>query len=177
MLDDRVSLKLFDEDNYDAPTLGVQHPYVVNEYLINHGFVDITADDPATTTEDDVLYQSLFRLEEGKEYDGLRVRYWAYNSATGEEFTLEDLFIDFDNQPFIAGVHEVDYILNRGFNLPPSTDRNIISLQRSPVNDIAGFYALQLNYGYLSRWEYWVANANVDDFFFDANEPNNGDGS
>jgi len=170
-LTDRVSLKLFDEDNIDAPTIGVQIPNVIDQTLLDHGGNDVTAFivQGNTTTEDDVLYTSNFRLPEGIQYEGVRARFYAYNQVTDEEFTLEDNFFSFVNVPFINGKHEVYSSINRTFNLPPTTDRNIISLNRVPANDVPGQYALRFDYGYLSDWRYWQEQANVDNDFFNPN--------
>lgn len=165
---DRVSLKLWDDDNYDAPTVGVQHPYVISESIIDHGGIIVNSPIPQITTEDDVLYRSLFRLEQGKLYEGVKARVWVYNSNTEEEFTLEEIFMSFSSVPFVSGKYEVSSLTSRGFNLPPSTDRNWISLTRESSLDIPGLYALKLEYGFLSRWEYWLEQANADNAFFDA---------
>lgn len=164
---DRVSLKLFDDDNYDAPTIGVQIPNVLDEVLLDHGLIDITAPIPQTTTEDDVLYRSNFLLPDNVEYEGVRAKLYAFNTLTEESFTLEDIFYSFDNVPYIAGQFQVNFITPRGFNLPPTTDRNHISLTRNAALDVPGFYALKLEYGYLSRWEYWLEQSNVNNDFFD----------
>lgn len=168
---DRVMLKLFDQDNYDAPTLGVQIPNVINQHLYDHDMNDITSDAlPNTTTEDDVLFQSLFRLIDNVDYEGIRARIYAYNTVTQEEFTLEDIFWSFNNVVNIAGQFQPNFINPRGFNLPPSSIRNVRSLVRVPAQDIAGQYALQIDYGYLSDWRYWMEQSNVNNDFFDINE-------
>lgn len=172
---DRVSLRLFDDDNIDAPTIGVQIPNVIDQVLLDHDGNDITdATTPNTTTEDDVLYISNFRLPEGIQYEGVRARIYAYNQITEEEFTLEDNFFSFATVPFISGKHEIYQTNNRTFNLPPTSDRNKIALNRFPANDIAGQYALKLEYGYLSDWRYWEEQANVNNDFFDPNQSFNG---
>lgn len=172
---DRVNLTVYDDDNYDAPTLGVQIPNVVSETILDHDGNDITdTTTPNTTTEDDVLYISEFKLPENVQYEGVRARIWAYNTSTQEGFTLEDVFFDFSAQPYVGGIHQVDLTVNRGFLLAPSTDRNKIRIARKPSLDGGGLYGMQLEYGYLSRWEYWLAQANADNDFFVFGDPNNG---
>lgn len=167
-ISDRVNLKIFDADNYDAPTIGVQIPNVINQFLLDHGGVDITdATDPNTTTEDDVLFTSQFRLVDNIQYQGIRTRFWAYNTVNDEQFTLENNFFSFANVVEIAGQFQPNFIQPRGFNLPPSSIRNEIDVIRDPSLDIPGFYGIQLNYGYLSRWEYWLEQSNVNNDFFD----------
>ena len=168
---DRVMLQLFDLDNYDAPTLGVQIPNVVNQHLYDHDMNDITSDAlPNTTTEDDVLFQSLFRLVDNVDYEGVKARIYAYNTITEEQFTLENIFWSFSNVVNVAGQFQPNFINPRGFNLPPSSIRNVRSLVRVPAQDVAGQYALQIDYGYLSDWRYWMEQSNVNNDFFDVNQ-------
>jgi hypothetical protein len=173
---DEVNVIVFDDDNYDAPTKGVQIPDVVSQLLTDIDGNDITSTSfPNTTTEDAVLYTSEFLLPEGVEYEGVRARVYAYNTVSGDAFTLEDLFINFDNVPFVNGRHEVNYTTPRNFLLPPTSDRNAIALTRKPSIDIVGKYGLELNYGYLTRWEYWLAQPNANAAaFFNLSEPNDG---
>mgnify|MGYP003631294286 CR=1 FL=1 len=169
-LSKRVSLRLFDEDNFDAPTLGVQIPNVIDEVLLDHNGNDITLPLPQTTTEDDVLYRSNFQLIQGKSYEGVRARIHAYNTVTEDSFTLEDIFFSFASVPEISGVFQPNFVNPRGFNLPPTSDRNHISLVRNPFIDAGALYGITLEYGYLSRWEYWLSQPNVDNDFFNITE-------
>jgi len=171
---DRVSEILYNEDCIDAPTLGVAYPYVVDKIVTDHGLRDITNTPTVITTEDDVLFASTFRLKEGIEYDGVRTRIYMKNNSTNEEFDLESTFFDFSNTPFVNGVYIFAETINRGFGLPPTSDRNLIRLERNALVDIIGFYGLKLDYGFLSRWEYWLAQNNADNDFYNVNLPNNG---
>jgi len=172
---DRVNLKIFDADNYDAPTLGVQIPDVVNEYLYDHGGIDITGNAlPQTTTEDDVLYKSDFLLVEGLEYEGIRTRIYAYNTVNEDEFTLEDNFFSFSNVPFVNNQYNTNQTVNRNFNLPTSTDRNVLELVRKANLDVAGKYGYQLRYGFLNDWRYWMPDNNINNDFYDPTQPNDG---
>jgi hypothetical protein len=178
----RVNLPLFDQDCYDAPAIGVIYPYFVRQFVYDHALNQIIQGVyPNTThemiTEDDVLFQSVFQLVEGESYDGIYARIYASNSLTGEEFTLEDRFIDFDNDdysPFIIDRYQLDYTENRSLGLPNESLLDVIKLEMSPSDDAPGFYGVKLSYGFLARWEYWIEQANANDDFFDLSEPNKG---
>jgi len=172
----RVSLKLWDEDNYDAPTIGVQIPDVVDENLYDHDSNDIDTPLPQTTTEDDVLYISNFKLLDGLNYEGIRTRIFAYNTVTEDEFTLEDNFFSFTNVPFVSGIFEVNELQNRNFNLPPTTDRNHISLVRNNALDGGGKYGVTLEYGFLNDWRYWLEESDANLDFFDYTVPDEQNG-
>jgi hypothetical protein len=172
---DRVSLTLFDEDNIDAPIVGVQIPNVVNQYLYDHDLNDITAStDPNTTTEDDVLYKSDFLLVDDVDYEYVKTKLYAYNQVTEEAFTLEENTFSFTNVVNVSGQFQPNFSIARGFNLPPTSDRNIIELVRKANIDTTGFYGLQLRYGFLNDWRYWLAQSGVDTDFFLASASNNG---
>ena len=163
----RVSLKLEDQDNYDAPTIGVQIPNVISQELYDHGVNIITLPEPQTTTEDDVLYISELLLIDGVQYEGIRTRIEAFNTVNEESFVLEENYFSFNNVPQISGQFQPDFLLPRGFNLPPSTDRNWISVKRKASLDVPGFYGIEIQYGYLSDWRYWLQQSNVNNDFFD----------
>lgn len=172
---DRVSLTLFDEDNIDAPIVGVQIPNVIDQTLYDHDMNDISdSTDPNTTTEDDVLFLSNFLLVDNVDYEYIRTRIYAYNEVTEEEFTLENNVFSFTNVVNINGQFQPNISIGRGFNLPPSSARNVIELTRIPINDTPGFYALRLRYGFLNDWRYWLADSSVSNDFFDIAEPNDG---
>ena len=174
-LSDRVHTLIFNEDNIDAPTVGVQIPNVVNEFLFDHGGIDITnADKPQTTTEDNLLYKSDFLLVDNVEYTGIRASIEAYNTVTEEIFQLENALFSFSNVVNINGQFQPNFSFNRNFNLPPSSDKNKIELVRKANLDVAGFYGLQLRYGWLNDWRYWLEQSNVDNDFFDLTEPFDG---
>jgi hypothetical protein len=168
---DRVSLKLYDTDVIKSPAIG-DPIELVTESFTDHGGNDLPAGE--TTTEDDVLYTLDFRLPEGQQYTGLRTSIQMYNTVTEEFFTLEDFFFGFASIPFIGGIYQANNQLNRTFNLPPTTDRGAIKLNRLPTSDAVGNYALRLEYGFLNLWQYWNVLTNADTDFFDLLQPNNG---
>ena len=174
-VDGRVSLKLFDADNIDAPTVGVQIPNVVSEELLDHGLNLITDNTVSnTTTQDDVLFKSEFKLPTNVAYGGMRTRISVFNSITLEEFVLENQFISFGNTTTQNGILQVNETISRNFNLPPTSDRNHISIVRKPSLDAIGFAGYQLEYGFLNDWRYWLSLSGVNSDFYDASENHNG---
>ncbi|MFT5450627.1 MAG: hypothetical protein ACI9N9_000104 [Enterobacterales bacterium] len=175
----RVMLIINDADAIDAPVIGVQYPDVVNKVLLNHNGVDvIDPTQPNTTTEDDLLYKSQFLLTKNVEYDAVRVRIFAQNDITFDEFTIEEETFNLSDPTYgnytAAGIHEYNKEVSRNLGLPLSSDRNLMSLKREASIDTAPKYGMELQYGFLSRWESWIAKANVNSFFFDNSLLNNG---
>lgn len=160
---DRVNLPLFNQDIEAAPVLGVQIPDIESSIMLDHGGLDAVGSvlDSQITTEDDVLYMSTFKLIDNVNYEGVRTIISAFKPSTGEEFTLEEFFFNFANVPNIAGQFQPNLSFSRGFNLPPSTDRNVVELVRNEALDEPGKYGLTLKYGFLSRWETWIGQGGV----------------
>ena len=172
---DSVNVKIFDADNIDAPIKGVQIPDVISEELLDHaGNIITNSLKPQTTTEDDLIYKSDFLLVDNVEYEGIRTRIYAYNTVNEDEFTLENNFFSFDGLVNINGQYQPNFFIDRGFNLPPSTDRNHVSLVRNSSLDVSGKYGVSLEYSFLNDWRYWLAQSNVDNDFYDITEPNDG---
>lgn len=174
----RVNLKMHDQDVIDAPTIGVQIPNVISTEMIDHAGLPATPSAPpfqsTITTEDDVLFQMCLRLVDGVLYESMIVKLIAENTTDNETFELEKFNFSFDGLPEIAGQFQPNFSINRGFNLPPSTDRNIISLKRDSSLDVAGQYGIKILYGFLSRWEYWLSQNNANNAFYDVSQPNDG---
>lgn len=171
----RVSLKLSDTDNIDAPIVGVQIPNVISQTLLDHNGNNITNNSvDNTTTEDDILYKSEFLLVDNIQYEGLKAVISAFNHVTNESFELESFYFDFSNVVNQNGQFQPNITLQRSFNLPPTTDRNIVSLKRKSSLDVSGKYGIELQYGFLNDWRYWLSQLNVNNDFFDITQPYNG---
>jgi hypothetical protein len=173
---DRVSLKLWNEDNYDAPTLGVQIPNIVDEFLYDHDGNDITSNQtPNTTTEDDVLYEMNVLLPNNVAYNGMRFKIEMFNVQTGDKFDLENRYLSFGNVITQNGVMQLNEVANRNFNLPPTSDRNIWSVVLNPALDTSTHYGVTVSYGFLNDWLYWESLTNVNVDFYSLTDPNNGE--
>lgn len=174
-LSDEVNLLCFNDDNYDAPTIGVQYPYIVDETLFDHAGMDITPIvTPNTTTEDDVLYISNIMLNRNEQLDGIRLSISMRNDVTDESFSLENSLFSFVGVPYIGGVYQLNLSQPRNFNLPLTTDRNAININLNPALDDLTQYGVQIQYGFLNDWRYWKQLLNANDAFFNMTEPNNG---
>jgi hypothetical protein len=97
-----------------------------------------------------------------------------YVSDGTNEFVLETFTYNFINDIKVNGVTFVNFTQNRNFKLPLNDDRRLISIQRRLDLDAGDVYYYEILYPFAFRWEYWVANAVVDNAFFDILEPQNG---
>jgi len=175
VFENRVSLPLYDEDNIDAPVIGIQLTNIVTAKFFDHGLRDISQQQlPNMTTEDDVNYVTQFLLTENAIHDGVRGRLFMRNNISQEEFDLEEIFIDLSTVPQVGGKYIPSTDFSRGFGLPPTSDRNNISLERDDSIDTGNEYGLKFEYGFLADWRTWAALDGVADDFFDPALQNDG---
>lgn len=123
-------------------------------------------------TEDDVLVDLHLRVPRpsyqattGETFTGLSVSIVA-QKFTGERFELEPgIDITFADYDVINDAVDVAYSVPRGFKLPPTSDRNTITVNRYLPDDNANYYGLQIKYGVLMDWRYWLSEPNADSDF------------
>ena len=163
----KSSTKIFDEDVICNPELGKDLRFPV--FLYDHDNYVVST----TTTEDDVRFLTEIILEQNVNYEYISAGLKMVNSVTDESFDLEKFVFNFVNVPYVNGKYEVNETIPRNFNLPPTTDRNDITLSRVPAQDEGVFYRLNLDYGFENDWRYWLSQANASlDFFNNANYQN-----
>jgi hypothetical protein len=117
-----------------------------------------------SNTEDDLGFSMTFQLDEGVIYESLTAQIQAFNTVTGDSFTLFSTFFDFSQVPY----NGVKHLLNFNQLIVPqlqttSIKRNAI-LELWSAIDSAGKYGAHLYFPFINRWEYWLPqlNANVD---------------
>ena len=173
-LSDRTNILVFDGQMEVAPIEGIKIPSV-NQSLLDHNDNVITnSEDPNTTTGDDLLYNATFLATKDTVYEGVRTRVFAKKFPSGQEFDLEDHFFSFQNVPYVNGVHEPNLSVNRQFLLPSTFNRNKNALTRNSSLDTLTEYGLEINYGFLNDWRYWLAQPGISSDFFNALQANNG---
>lgn len=169
----KTSIILHDKDGICAPPAPTSFPVTGVRYE-DHGEIDVTSSTTRLTTEDDTLYTISFDLVKELVYDRLSHKVSMRNSVTGEEFTLEEMSVDFSSFPYIDGKHEVYSEQPRPFNLPPSSNKKTFNLNRNPVGDTLFLYSFKMDYGFLNRWEYWLSQLGASTDFYDPSQPNDG---
>lgn len=126
-----------------------------------------------SNTEDDLKIEVTFKLP--KETDQIANDEFfskvhlsmVAQKFTGEFFRLEQFsfelgdFLPDETQPISGSVA-------RGYKLPPSSDKNVVTIARDPSQDTLTEFAIKANYGVLLDWRYWLPLAGVNaDFYGD----------
>jgi hypothetical protein len=117
-------------------------------------------------TEDDIEFGAVFLFEKGVVYDSFTGRIEAFNSVTGEKFTLQSVFYDLTAIPF-NGIQQIIYqqqpVLTQ---LPTTSDKRDSQLVLSSGDDTATHYGVFFTLPFLYRWEYWQQQINADADFY-----------
>lgn len=137
---------------------------------------------PTNPTEffpgDEIIFNSLMQLDltglDGNLIDFKTLTTEVYATNGTDEFILESNVYNFANDLKVAGVTFVNSSQNRNFKLPLNDARRLVTVKRRTDLDFASTYGYEINYAFAYRWEYWVANALVDNAFFSVSEPQNG---
>lgn len=115
-------------------------------------------------TEDDLSFLAVLMIKFNEVITSITPKLEAYNSVTGESFTLFSANFDLTAVPIVGGKHQVDQSVLLNTELPTTSEKRSASLFLAPVYDTLLKYAINLNFPFLNDWRYWIAlpGANAD---------------
>lgn len=122
-------------------------------------------------TEDDLSFLAVLMIKFNEVITSITPKLEAYNSVTGESFTLFSANFDFTAVPIVGGKHQINQSVLLNTELPTTSEKRSASLFLEPVYDTALKYGINLAFPFLNDWRYWIAlpGANAD---FYPNEQN-----
>jgi hypothetical protein len=172
--DDRVSVLAYRGQLEKQPIIAGPYDKVDFTGFYQHPNVDGDILNPVavdTFKEDDVMYRVDFRLVKGANVQSLT----AQIDKNGLN-PLERFIINTEGLPVLNdGTIHIDYQNFRNYKVPQDIQsRRKVVLKRNPSLDTLTDAGYTLEYGFLSRWEYWIANQNVPLTYFNPALPNNG---
>jgi hypothetical protein len=172
--DDRVTVLAYRGQLEKQPIIAGPYDKVDFTGFYQHPNVDgdiLNPDEVDTFKEDDVMYRVDFRLEKGANVQSLT----AQIDKNGIN-PLERFIINTEGLPVLNdGTIYIDYQNFRNYKVPQDIQsRRKVVLKRNPSLDTLTDAGYTLEYGFLSRWEYWIANQNVPLTYFNPALPNNG---
>lgn len=163
-----INLLLFDgQMSKSAPVAGelLMNRSIFLDHGQNYQFSYDDASGFEGNNEDDILFSASILLEKGKVYDSFTGRIEAYNSVTGEKFTLHSVFYDLTAIPF-NGTNQLIYQSQPIINtLPTSSEKRISNLYLN-YEDSATHYGVFFSLPFFYRWEYWLQQTNADADFY-----------
>ena len=139
---------------------------------------DVYTGTPNLYLEDDVLVTVEYTIPKilsspaVNPYVAIKGRIVIENTVTNERFTLEELVYDISSLPVLSdGTLPLDYLLDRGFKLPDTSDKKEFIVERNIGADTADVFGARMKYPFIVRYEDWISKANVPvDFYSTANE-------
>jgi hypothetical protein len=140
--------------------------------FVDQNFVDHNGETPDMFTEDDLLIDWTYRIPKNvggvRQVTGAIARIVAKNGS--EFFDLDKYLIPWAPYADLNdGSIDVNYSSQRAYNMPPSSDKKTVSMKRINVIGLpSDRFAVQLKYGFVLRWEYWLDQLNASSDFQDS---------
>lgn len=125
----------------------------------------------SANTEDDLSFLAVLMIKYGDVITSITPRLEAYNTATGESFTLFSANFDLTSVPIVAGKHQVNQSVLLNSELPTTSEKRNAYLYLQPSYDTALKYGINLSFPFLNDWRYWIAlpGANADFYPYEQN--------
>ena len=134
---------------------------------------DVYGAKPNLYLEDDTLVTveytipKLLSVNPVNPYVSIKGRIVLENTITGERFTLEELTYDISSLPVLSdGSLPLDYIEDRGFKLPATSDKREFVIERNTSADLADVFGVRMKYPFITRYEDWIQVPNVPVDFY-----------
>jgi hypothetical protein len=140
------------------------------------GFLDhaenfVSINDESTgfeaNTEDDIAYYGTFLLNKYEVIENFQVRIEAFNTLTGDDFTLLETNFSFGGLQIASdGRYNLNESLNIVNTLPTNSVKRNALFQLFPAYDTTTQYGVSIYYPFLLRWEYWLEQLNANPDFW-----------
>lgn len=134
-----------------------------NENTVSSSLTDYNAD---ADIEDDLGYVGTLTIDNDTSVQSFTARIEAYNTTTGDEFTLLSAFFNFLSVPIQNGVYPINQQIPIINTLPTTSEKRIAFLTRETSLDTATKYGLKIYFPFLLRWEYWLEQLNANSAFY-----------
>jgi hypothetical protein len=136
---------------------------------------DITTDFSGfeCNTEDDIGYVGRFLLDKNQTVESFSIKMEAYNSVTGDDFTLQNVAFGFST---VQISNDGRYLLNESqtvINTLPNTSEKLTAvLDLDGSLDTPTQYGVRIYAPWLMNWKYWLAQNNASTDFYPAQNQN-----
>lgn len=161
------------------------NPIPIGEYpYMSNTFLELPLD-PDTTgateligfVEDLWMAKTKFQIDlaSGIVFNSIIPTVELINSVTGQVVELERVEIDLTSQPTDGtGIQQFNITQPGRFITSSTNDKNILQVQRIPLDDVPPFYHYEMRFPLRIRYEDWIENPNIPNDLVDILEANNG---
>jgi hypothetical protein len=122
-------------------------------------------------TEDDLSFLAVLMIKFNEVITSITPKLEAYNSVTGESFTLFSANFDLTSVPIVGGKHQVNQSVLLNTELPTTSEKRSARLFLEPAYDTLLQYGINLSFPFLNDWRYWIALPGTNADFY-PNEQN-----
>lgn len=162
-----VNVLVFNDQLISNPPIGGALDFENNTYFDHSENVTVgtgTQTDYSANIEDDIAFFGNFLVDLNSNLSSFNAKIEAFNSVSGEAFTLTSANFDFTGIPVVGGKVILNETLPIQTQLPTTSEKRSAILKLDPSIDTVSQYGISIYFPFLYRWEYWLQqlNANAD---------------
>ena len=164
-----VNLLVFNGQLESNPPIGGALTMETTDFLYHNENVttsSLTDYNVNANIEDDLGYVGTFTIDNDTSVQSFTARIEAYNTLTGDEFTLLSAFFNFLSVPIQNGIYPINQQIPIINTLPTTSEKRIAFLTRETSLDTSTKYGLKIYFPFLLRWEYWLEQLNANSAFY-----------
>jgi len=106
-------------------------------------------------------------------YVAIKGRIVIEQTTTGERYKLEEFVYDISGLPVLTdGSLPLDYLVDRGFKLPDTSDKKELIIERNTGADAPDVFGVRMKYPFITRYEDWITLQNVPVDFYSTDNNN-----
>jgi hypothetical protein len=162
-----VNVLVFNDQLISNPPIGGALDFENNTYFDHSENITVgtgTKTDYSANIEDDIAFFGNFLVDLNANLSSFNAKIEAFNSVSGEAFTLISANFDFTGIPVVGGKVILNETLPIQTQLPTTSEKRSAILKLDPSIDTVSQYGISIYFPFLYRWEYWLQqlNANAD---------------
>ena len=174
---DSVNLMISGNMDYEVIPLG-EYPGMTNLFNELPVLPNVNGASLCVAFPEDLWMANVFfdqDVTSGITFKSIKPSIELFNTVTGQNAELDSVNINLENQVIDGSGVQQNYVYgSRGFLTIAAHDKNYANVFRVPTSDSPPLYKNNLQFGFRTRYEYWIKNSNIPVDLFDANEPQNG---
>jgi hypothetical protein len=167
-----LNLLVYNDQLTSSPPIGGPLNLVAKDYL-DHKHNTNTSTNVVTgyeaNIEDDLAFVGMFRIPFDSPCQSLVCKIEAYNTDSGDSFTLQSNTFDIASVPMVGGKHILNLSQPVFSQFPTTSAKRVCELMLESTIDTLTEYGVRIYMPFLYRWQTWISqpNANADFFPFD----------
>lgn len=171
-----VNVLVFNDQLISNPPVGGPLDFENNTYLDHSENITETTgvqSGYSANIEDDIAFFGNFLVDLNANLSSFNAKIEAFNSVSGETFTLTSANFDFTGIPVVGGKVILNETLPIQTQLPTTSEKRSAILKLDPSIDTISQYGISIYFPFLYRWEYWLQQLNANADFYPNDQTKN----